>query len=154
MTSCSGLPICLSGIQIFPQQVRSQMRSWPRTPPISPACLAEGECAGSDCESTSPANRPVSGMIRDNGGSHERRNSEIETNMSEWPRLALAQQMADLDCRREAVRRRSLHNSSFLVDYRLSRRQNDMLAACLESQSRLQEEDSACTPKNVVAKAA
>lgn len=160
MASCSGLPICLSGIQIFPQRhrpmlrpTRSRVQSRPPMPPTAPVCLPDAESAGSECESTSPSTMPATGLMRDNGGSHEGSSSEIFTNTSDWPRLALAQQMADLDCRREAVRRRSLQNSSYLMDYRLSSRQNDMMSACLQSQSK-EEDESPCTPRSACAKAA
>ncbi|KAI5059153.1 hypothetical protein GOP47_0025472 [Adiantum capillus-veneris] len=156
MTSCSGLPICLSGIQMYPQsqrplsrRVRSHVQPRPRT---SPACarVRDGESMGSDCEASTPS----SNIVRDHGDAHEERNSELFPNSTAtWPRLALAQQMADLDYRREAVRRRSLQNRSHLMDYRVSPQQNDMMVACLESQAR-SEEDSSCIPKSLCAKAA
>ncbi|MCO5585899.1 hypothetical protein L7F22_039833 [Adiantum nelumboides] len=156
MTSCSGLPICLSGIQIFPQsqrplsrRVRSHMQPRARA---SPACahLPEGQNMESDCEASTP---PLN-VVRDHGDAHEAaRNPELFSKTTTWPRLALAQQMADLDCRREAVRRQSLQNRSHLMDYRVSPRQNDLMVACLQNQAR-PEEDPSCTPKSICAKAA
>ncbi|KAH7293093.1 hypothetical protein KP509_28G011500 [Ceratopteris richardii] len=152
MTTCSGLPICLSGIQIFPQnqknlrrRVRSDLDIRINTS-VAPVHV-EGESMASDCEAN------TSGVSSDHGDVHEERSPELSANTFNWPRLSLAQQMADLDFHREAVRRRSLQARTHLVDYRVTSQRNNLIAACLKDKLRI-EEDSPDAPKSICAKAA
>lgn len=163
MTSCSGLPICLSGIQIFPQDqrpmpqhLRPRMRGRARFPRDGSARICEAENSVSDWETTSTTAMvpmPSVDMLRENSCTREGSNYESYSRTPEWPRPALAQEMADLDWLREAIRRRGLQPRSYLMDYRLSSRQNDFLSACLDRQSML-DDQSDCTQKSICAKAA
>lgn len=152
MTSCSGLPICLSGIRIFPQGQRPMpqnlrstgMQGRARSPRHhASARFANAESLASDCETMSPTAMVAmhsTHISRGNSCARQGSNFELSPNPPDSPRLALAQEMAELDSRREAIRRRGLQTSSSLMDYRLSSLQNDSLSACLESQSRLEDQ--------------
>lgn len=112
MTSCSGLPICMSGIQIspqdqrpMPQHLRPRMRRFPRDG------SAEAENSVSDWEATrttAMVPMPPVDMLRENSCTQGGSNYESYSRTPEWPRPALAQEMADLDWLREAIRRRGL----------------------------------------------
>ncbi|KAH7365659.1 hypothetical protein KP509_18G040100 [Ceratopteris richardii] len=147
MNSCSGLPICLSGIRIIPQNqrpVQADGRIWPTS--VVPERFTDGGTGASD--EASPSN-----VNRDQGDAREERTSEVFINRTSWPRLALAQQMADLDLRRDSMRRRRLYRRSHLLDYRMSSQKTSMIAAWLQEQSR-PEADTPNMPKSICAKAA
>lgn len=169
-TSYSGLPICLSGIRILPQErpPHQQARSLPgrnaraRSPRHAAQSHMDAPNLASDCITPSSFGSPLNYITSTDESDDEtvaevrecQHSSSSERMNSRSPRFAIAKEMADLDRRREAIKKqRYLQNAGQPTQYGMIREQYEFILACLESQSKLQSQSEGIY-KSICAKAA
>lgn len=155
MTSCSGLPVCLSGVQILPQvrlphqrlrsphgDIRSRSNTRRGELGVSdPPRLSSDDCAsrnlGTPLTYLSPIENLESDCTSDCSNAGQMRMT--------WPRLAIVKEMAELDRRRETLKKQhGFRNAAYLEEYIIFREERNSYPGCFSSKSSL-ENQSECT---------